>query len=134
MYQNINEQFTVVSRQMADTAAQVNRLTLDNAETVFGLQVASFNDSMNAAFAFWGELAEVRDMDGMKAIMPKGVQVARESAERAVSTSQEVMGRTMKTNEAIAQIAKSQAESAGETVKAEAEKAVKAATKATTRK
>ncbi|MGH8032920.1 MAG: phasin family protein [Luteimonas sp.] len=134
MYSNINEQFSTVSKQIADTAAQVNRLTLDNAEKVFGLQMATFEEGMNATFAFWGELAEVRDLDGIKAILPKGVQVAREYAERAVGTSQEVLGRTIKTGEAIAQIAKSQVESASTNVQAEAEKAVKAATKAATRK
>ena len=131
MYQNINEQFSAASRQMADTAAHVNRMTLENAEKVFGLQMANFEETMNSTFAFWGELAQVRDLDGMKAIVPKGVQVARENAERAVSTGQEVLGRTMKTGEAIAQIAKSQVESATVTVQQEAEKAVKAATKAT---
>lgn len=131
MYQNINEQFSAASRQMADTAAHVNRMTLENAEKVFGLQMANFEETISATFAFWGELAQVRDLDGMKAIVPKGVQVARENAERAVSTGQEVLGRTMKTGEAIAQIAKSQVESATVTVQQEAEKAVKAATKAT---
>ncbi len=130
MYQNFNEQISAASRQFADTAAEVNRLALDNAEKVFGLQLATFQENANAAFAFWGEVSEARDVDGLKAVWPKGVQVARENVERTVSTGQEVFGRTLKTSEAIAQIAKAQAESASAKVQANAEQAVKAATKA----
>lgn len=133
MYQNINEQFGTANQQFAETAAQVNRLALENAEKIFGLQFAALQQSVTASFAYWGELAQVRDLDGLKAVLPKGVQVARENAERAVSTGQEVMGRTVKTNEAIAQIAKGQLESATATVQANAEQAVNEATNAAKR-
>src|SRR5690606_5815597 len=109
---------------------QVNRLALENAEKVFGLQLATFEENANAAFAFWGEVAEARDFDGLKAVWPKGVQVARENVERTVSTGQEVIGSTTKANEAIAQVAKTQVESASAKVQAKAEEAVKRATKA----
>jgi len=125
----INDQFAAASRQFADNAAQVNRLALENAEKVFGLQLAAFEESTNATFAFLGEIAEVRDFDAFKAVWPKGVQVARENVERTISTGQEVFGRTVKTNEAIAQIAKVQVESATEKAQATAEQAVKAAGK-----
>ncbi|GAA4859133.1 phasin family protein [Luteimonas vadosa] len=131
MYQNINEQFVNSTRQFADTAAEVNRLALENAQTVFGLQMATIEENTTAAFAFLGEMAEVRDMDDLKAVWPKGVQVARQNVERSVSTGQEVLGRTLKTNEAIAQIAKGQVESAAAKVQAKAEEAVKAAGKTT---
>jgi hypothetical protein len=126
MYQNINEQFASTARQFAETAAQVNRLALASAEKAFGLQLSTLEENTNAAFAFWGELAEVRDIDGLKAVWPKGVQVARESVERSVSAGQEVLGQAVATNEAIAQIAKGQVESAV----AKTEDAVQAAAKA----
>ena len=127
MYQQFNDQFTQSTRQFADTSAQVGRLALENTEAVFGLQLATFSENMNAAFAFWSELAEVRDMDALKAVLPKGVQIARENVERSIGTGQEVFGRTVKTNEAIAQIAKGQFETAVATVQAEADTVVKAA-------
>lgn len=130
MYQQFNEQFAAATRQFADTAAQVNRLALDNAEAVFGLQIAAIEDRVNATFAFFGEAAEARDFDAFKTLWPKGVQIARENVERAVSTGQETLGRTLKTNEAIAELAKSQIESAAKTTQANVEKAAKAATKA----
>lgn len=128
MYQNINEQFATAARQFADNAAQVNRLALENAEKAFGLQLSTFQENANATFAFWGELAEVRDVDGLKAVWPKGVQVARENAERAISTGQEVFGTTLATNEAIAQLAKGQVEAATAKVQANVEQAAAKAT------
>ncbi|ALN56077.1 phasin family protein [Lysobacter yananisis] len=130
MYQQFNEQFAAATRQFADTAAQVNRLALDNAEAVFGLQIAAIEDRVNATFAFFGEAAEARDFDALKTLFPKGVQVARENVERAVSTGQEAFGRTLKTNEAIAELAKSQVETAAKATQANVEKATKAAAKA----
>ena len=127
MYPQINEQFAAASRQFADTAAKVNRLALDNATQVFGLQLAAFEAGANATLAFLGEVAEVRDAEQLKTVWPKGLQVARENAERAVSTGQEVFGRTLKTNEAIGQIAKGQFEASTAQAKDAAESVVKAA-------
>ena len=120
MYQQINEQFTAASRQFADTAAQVNRLALENAEKVFGLQLSTIEENVNATFAFWGELANVRDFGTMKTLWPKGVQIARDTIERSINVGQEVYGRTIKTNEAIGQIAKGQIEAATEAATAQA--------------
>lgn len=129
MYQQFNEQFSAATRQFADTAAQINRLALENASAVFGLQVAAMEERVSANFAFWGEAIEARDMDSLKTLLPKGAQVARENVERAVTTSQEVMGRSVKTNEAIAEIAKSQVETVARNTQASVEKATKAAGK-----
>ena len=73
------------------------------------------------------------DLDGFKALWPKGAQVARENVERLVSAGQEVMGHTVKTQEAIAELAKAQIEATTADVRAEAEKVAKSASKATKR-
>ena len=121
MYAQINEQFAAATRQFADTAARINRLTLENAEAIVGLQLAAIEERTSATFAFLGEAAQIRDFDGAKALWPKGAQVARENVERALTTGQDVFGRVVKANEAVAQIAKGQLEAAArganETVK-----------------
>lgn len=127
-------QFNTTTRQFAEVSGKINRLALENAEQVFGLQLATIEENVNAAFGFWGDVADVRDFDGLKTVWPKGVQVARESIERSVSTGQEVFGRTVKTNEAIAQLTKGQFEAATAKATAEVEKATKAATKKTSRR
>src|SRR5690606_32749572 len=94
-----NEQFANATRQFADAAAEASRLALANAQDIFGLQLAAVEKNATATFAYLGELAEVRDAEGLKAVLPKGVQVARENVERAISVGQEVVGRTIKANE-----------------------------------
>lgn len=124
-----NEQFVNATRQFAEAAVEANRLALANAQDIFGLQLAAVEKNATATFAFLGELAEVRDAEGLKAVLPKGAQVARENVERAISVGQEVVGRTIKANEAIGQVAKGQFEAATAQAKAEADKVVKAAKK-----
>ena len=123
------DQFAAATRQFADTAARISHLTLDSAQKVLGLQLATLEENAEATFSFLGEAADVRDFDGLKTLFPKGVQVSRENVERTISTGQEVFGTTVKTNEAIAQIAKGQIESATVQARAEAEKVVKSAAK-----
>jgi len=129
-----NEQFAAATRQFADTAARINQLALENAQKVFGLQLATLEENAEATFAFFGEAADVRDFDGMKTLLPKGVQIARENVERTIGTGQEVFGSTVKTNEAIAEIAKSQLEAATVKAQAQAEKVVASAAKTTKRR
>ncbi|MFC3814657.1 phasin family protein [Lysobacter sp. GCM10012299] len=130
MYQPFNEQFAAATRQFAETAAQVNRLALANAEAVFGLQLAAIEDRVNATFAFLGEAAEVRDFEAAKSLLPKGVQVARENLERSVSTGQEVFGRTLKTHGAITELAKAQFETSAKEVQTSVDNTIRAANKA----
>ncbi len=125
-----SDQITKSTAQFADVAANANRLALENAQKTFGLQLAAIQENTTAAFAFWGELTNVRDFDGLKAVMPKGAQIARASTERSLGTAQEVFANTVKTNEAIGALAKGQFESATAQAKAQVENVTKAASKA----
>ncbi|GAB1596970.1 phasin family protein [Lysobacter claricitrinus] len=121
MYAQFNEQFAAATRQFADTAARINRLTLENAEAIVGLQLAAIEERTTATFAFLGEAAQVRDFDGAKNLWPRGAQIARENIERTLTTGQDVLGRVAKVQESVAQIAKGQLEavtrSANDTVR-----------------
>ena len=128
MYQ-FNEQFTKSTAQFADVAANVNRLALENVQNAFGLQLAAIEENATAAFAFIGELTNVRDFDGLKAVLPKGAQIARTSTERSLGTAQEVFANTVKTNEAIGALAKGQFEKATAQAQAEVEKVTKTVSK-----
>ena len=132
MYNQFNDQLASSTRQYAETAAQINRLALQNVERVFGLQLQTMQSNAQAAFGFFTQLLDVRDVNGLREAVPAGVQVAREALERSVSASQEAYAATLKSNESIGQIAKGQFEQAkgqfeqaANTVKAEADKAAK---------
>jgi hypothetical protein len=126
MSAQINEQFTTFTHQFAAAAARANRLALETAETVFGVQLKTFEKNVEATTAFFGEVAEIRDVEAYKNVWPKGLQVAKDNAERVAAAGQEVFGLTLKANEAIGQLAKSQFEAASETAQATVAKATKA--------
>ena len=125
MTTQFNESFSQFTHQFAAAASRANRLALESAETVFGVQLKTFEKNIDATTAFFGELAETRDLDGYKNLWPKGLQVAKDNAERVVAASQEVFGLSLKT--AFGQLVKSQFESATDSVQASVAKATKAA-------
>ncbi len=127
MSAQLNEQFTTFTHQFAAAAARANRLALENAETIFGVQLKAFEKNIDATTAYFTELAEIRDVEAYKTVFPKGLQIAKDNAERVAAANQEVIGLTLKTNEAIGQLAKSQFEAASETAQASVAKATKAA-------
>lgn len=125
MSAQFNNQFSAYTHQFAAAASRANRLALENAETVFGVQLKTLEKNIDATTAFFGELAEVRDLDTYKTLWPKGLQIAKDNAERVVAAGQEVFGLNLKTGEALGQLAKSQFESATESVQATVAKATK---------
>ena len=127
MSAQLNEQFTTFTHQFAAAAARANRLALENAETIFGVQLKAFEKNIDATTAYFTELAEIRDVEAYKTVFPRGLQIAKDNAERVAAASQEVIGLTLKTNEAIGQLAKSQFEAVSETAQATVAKATKAA-------
>lgn len=124
MYEQMNAQFVSMTKQMADSALKASTLAFENFERVVGLQIKTAEDRVNANVAFMGEAADVRDLEGFKAIWPKGMQLAKENAERIYGAQQEAIGQTLKAQEAIGQLIKAQFEAAGEQV-AKAPKAAK---------
>ena len=112
--------FTGYTHQFAAAAARLNRLALENAETVFGVQLRTFEKNVDATTSYLSELAEARDLESFKTLWPKGLQVARDNAERVAVAGQEVFGLTLKTTEAFGQLAKNQFESATEQAQATA--------------
>ena len=122
----INEQFLAASRQFADATGRINRLAIDNAGEVLGLQLAAFEQNARATLAFLGEVADARQADQLKAAWPKGLQVARDNAGRFLAAGQEALDRGLKTQAAMAELAKGPYEAAN----AQAREAGEAATRA----
>ncbi|GAB3509106.1 phasin family protein [Pseudoxanthomonas daejeonensis] len=126
MSYQFNDQFSAYTHQFAAVAARLNRLALENAETVFGVQLRTLEKNVDATTSFLGELVEVRDLESYKTLVPKGLQVARDNAERVAAAGQEVFGLTLKTTEAFGQLAKNQFEAATEQAQATVAKVAKA--------
>ena len=126
MFEQTSNPFASFTQNFAQSALKANSLAFQNFERVLGLQMKTFENNLNAAVTFLGEASEVRDMEGVKAIFPKGMALVKDSTESLIATNQEVVGSTVKTTEAISQIYKSNFEAANDTMVKTATKAAKA--------
>jgi len=125
MSYQFNDQFSAYTHQFAAVAARMNRLALENAETLFGVQLRTLEKNVEATTSYLGELAEARDLDAYRNLWPKGLQVARDNAERVAAAGQEVIGLTLRAGEAFGDLAKGQFEAATEQVQATVSKAAR---------
>lgn len=130
MIEQYNNQVLAFSKSFAEAAFKVQGLALQSFEKIADLQLKAIENRANATAAFVTEALEVRDFDGLKAIWPKGVTLAKESAEKAYANSQEVFGITVKTSEALGELAKTNFVTTNETIKNNVDSFKKAATAA----
>ncbi|MGA8279104.1 MAG: phasin family protein [Rhodanobacteraceae bacterium] len=116
MFDQINSQALAFSKSYTDTFAKMQSLTMEGFERIAALQMKALENRMNATVEFCSEASEVRDFEGARAIWPKGFQLAKENAETLYATGQEVVGVTLKTNEALGELVKGSIESANDNV------------------
>ncbi|HET8941526.1 MAG TPA: phasin family protein [Rudaea sp.] len=129
MYEQINSQFLAMSKNFADIAFKAHGVAAQGAERIASLQLKTLEDRMNAAVDFWSEAAELRDFDSVKAFWPKGVNLLKESTETLYANGQEVFGLTLKTSEALGQLAKTNFEAANDRFNQQVKTAAKKASK-----
>ncbi len=130
MFDQINNPFVNQTRQIADAAIKANALALNSFEQIVNLQMKAFEDRFSATVAFLGEAGEVRDADGFKSLLPKSAQFAKDNAETAYHTSQEIFGQALKAQEAITDLLKNQFEAVNDEFAKAATEAGKPARKA----
>jgi phasin family protein len=112
-----NTQAMALSKSFADAAFKAHTLAIEGLERVTSLQLKTLENRVAATVDFLSEAAEVRDFDGMKTIFPKSVSLVKESAEKLYANGQEVLGVTVKTSEALGQLAKGSFEVANDSFK-----------------
>lgn len=127
MFEQINTQSINFGKNYADAFVKAQGLAMASFERITELNLKTFEDNVKASVDFWSQAIEVRDMEGVKAISQKGVQLAKESAEMMYANGQEVLGVSLKTSEAIGAIAKGSFENANETFAKQAKTVKKAA-------
>ncbi len=106
MSARLDDSFSSYTRLLTDAAHRVNRLALENAESMFGVQLKTFERNATATSTFWGELTQAGAADGYQALLPKGLQLARENLERLAAANQEVVGLGLKAGEALGELAR----------------------------
>lgn len=116
MFDQINAQFSQYTKQLTESALRANAIAVEHFETLAALQVKAIEGRLNAATAFASEAAEVRDLDAAKAFLPKSISFVKDASEHLIAVSQEVVGQTLKTSEALAGLAKTNFDAASEVV------------------
>ncbi len=119
--------FASSARQFAQSALKANTLAFEGFENILKLQLKSVESGVKSSTAFFAEASEVADLEGAKAIWPKGASLVKESSEQFYATSQEVLGQALKTSEAIGQLFRTQFQAANDGFTKAAAKAAKAA-------
>jgi Zn-dependent M32 family carboxypeptidase len=129
MFEQINAQSLALGKSYADAFVKAQSVALESFERITDLQIRTLEERVNAAVQFWSEATEVRDFEAARAFWPKGVQLAKENAEKMYATGQEVFGVTLKTGEALGQLAKGSFENTNDTFAKNVNTAKKAAAK-----
>ncbi|WP_184621273.1 phasin family protein [Xanthomonas sp. 3058] len=104
----MSAQFENGFNSFASAAARANQLAMEHAENAFGLQLKTLERNVSATTSFFGEFAQASDVSAYQALLPKGLQLARDNLERLASANQEVVGLGLKASDAFGALAKQQ--------------------------
>jgi phasin family protein len=114
MIEQFNTQhFVALGKQFTDSAFKAHGLAIAGFERTVELQLKHLERQVNAAVEFFNEAVEARDADSARALFPKSVALLKDTAEKNYAASQELMGLTVKTSEAIGDVFKSSFEAVG---------------------
>jgi phasin family protein len=127
MFEQMNTQTAALGKSYTDAFVKAQGLALAGFERITELNLKACEERVKASVEVWTEAAEVRDFEGLKSISEKGVQLAKESAEKLYANSQEVFGVSLKTSEALGSLAKGSFETTNEAITKQAGVARKAA-------
>lgn len=116
MLQQFNSQLIAASKQLSDTLFKAHSLALEGFERINDLNLKALDSRVQAATEFFTTATESNDVEGLKNVWPKGMNLIKEHSEKLYHNGQEVLGVTLKTTEALTQLAKGAFESANETV------------------
>ena len=129
MTQQLNTQIFAYTKQLADSAFKAQSLAFKGLEKVAELQLAAFEKHAQAATAFFSDVFETRDADGLRTLWEKGANLSRQNAERAVAVTQEIFAVTQKTAESLNALVQEQQQAANDAVAPVAAAVKKAASK-----
>lgn len=118
MAQQLNNQLFSFTKQFTDNAFKAQAMALKGLESVADMQLKALEHQSRVSAEFVAEAMETRDVDGLRTLWEKGTSLSRESAERSVALSQEVLAITQKTAESLNALMPEQRQAANDAVTA----------------
>ena len=107
MYAQLQQQSLNLGKQFAEQSYKAQMTALRGFAEIQGLQVKALEAQAKANMAFVADSLEVREMEDVTALLPKGMDFARNSAEAAYEVGQQAMGIAQKTAEHFGELARS---------------------------
>ncbi|MGH8156420.1 MAG: phasin family protein, partial [Rhodanobacteraceae bacterium] len=92
MYSQFQKQSLDFGKQFAEQAYKAQIAALKGISDVQNLQLKALESQAKSNFAFVSDALEVREVQDVTALWPKGLDFARDSVESAYATSQEILG------------------------------------------
>jgi hypothetical protein len=123
MYNQFQKQSLDFGKQFAEQAYKAQLAALKSLAEIQSLQVKALENQAKSNLAFVADSFEAREIQDVTALWPKGVDFARESAEAAYTTSQEILGVAQKTAEQFGDLTRSSLKAANDAAAAPAKKA-----------
>lgn len=111
------KQFIAYGKQFSDAAFRAHGLAVATFEKALDAQVKTLENRVNATVEFWSAAAEVRDFEAARTLFPKSAELAKDSAEKYYTLSQELTGLSIKAGEQLSEIARGSLETANEAAK-----------------
>ena len=123
MYAQLQQQTMNLGKQLAEQSYKAQLTALRGFAEIQGLQVKALESQAKSNLAFVADSLEAREVQDVTALWPKGIDFARDSAEAAYATSQEILGIAQKTAEQFGDLARNSLKTANEAAAAPAKKA-----------
>ncbi|MGH8191654.1 MAG: phasin family protein [Rhodanobacteraceae bacterium] len=123
MYSQIQKQSLDFGRQFAEQAYKTQLAALKGIAEIQTLQVKALESQAKSNLAFVADSLDAREMQDVTALWPKGIDFARDSAEAAYATSQEMLGVAQKTAEEFGSLARHSVKAANDAATTTAKKA-----------
>jgi hypothetical protein len=123
MYSQFQKQSLELGKQFAEQAYKAQVTALKGFAEIQSLQVKALESQAKSNLAFIADSLEAREVQDVTALWPKGIDFARDSAEAAYATSQEILGIAQKTAEQVGDLTRNSFKAANDAAAAPAKKA-----------
>ena len=123
MYCHFQKQSLDLGKQFAEQAYKAQVTALKGIAEIQSLQVKALESQAKSNLAFVADSMEVREVQDVSGLWPKGIDFARDSVEAAYAAGQEILGVAQKTAEHFGDLTRTNFKAANDAVAAPAKKA-----------
>lgn len=125
MFEQIQQNALSFNKQFAQSLVLSNQILVDSFEKLVDVQLKHVDAYMGNLTSFSTDLMQATDAEGLRAMLPKTVELTKQSGELAQTAAKDLIAIVSNTTESLSHVAKGSLESvaAEASVKAKAKRA-----------